>query len=44
MGVSGSLGFWEPLVAPFAERHRVIAFDSRGLYRRSPYRAKSAKR
>jgi pimeloyl-ACP methyl ester carboxylesterase len=31
MGTSGSLGFWEPLVAPFAERHRVIAFDSRGL-------------
>ena len=31
MGVSGSLGLWEPLVAPFAERHRVIAFDNRGL-------------
>jgi pimeloyl-ACP methyl ester carboxylesterase len=31
MGTSGSLGFWEPLVAPFAQRHRVIAFDSRGL-------------
>ena len=31
MGTSGSLGFWEPLVAPFAEHHRVIAYDSRGL-------------
>jgi pimeloyl-ACP methyl ester carboxylesterase len=31
MGTSGSLGFWEPLVAPFAQRHRVIAFDNRGL-------------
>jgi pimeloyl-ACP methyl ester carboxylesterase len=31
MGTSGSLGFWEPLVAPFADSHRVIAFDSRGL-------------
>lgn len=31
MGTSGSLGFWEPLVAPFAERHRVIAYDNRGL-------------
>jgi pimeloyl-ACP methyl ester carboxylesterase len=31
MGTSGSLGFWEPLAAPFAERHRVIAFDNRGL-------------
>ena len=31
MGTSGSLGFWEPLVAPLAERHRVIAYDSRGL-------------
>ena len=31
MGVSGSHGLWEPLVAPFAERHRVIAFDNRGL-------------
>ncbi len=31
MGTTGSLGFWEPLVAPFAESHRVIAFDNRGL-------------
>ena len=31
MGTSGSIGFWEPLVAPFAEHHRVIAYDSRGL-------------
>jgi len=31
MGTSGSLGLWEPLVAPFAARHRVIAFDNRGL-------------
>jgi pimeloyl-ACP methyl ester carboxylesterase len=31
MGTSGSIGFWEPLVAPFAERHRAIAFDNRGL-------------
>jgi pimeloyl-ACP methyl ester carboxylesterase len=31
MAVGGSLGFWEPLVASFAERHRVIAFDNRGL-------------
>ena len=31
MGTSGSLGFWEPLIAPLAERHRVIAYDSRGL-------------
>ena len=31
MGTAGSIGFWEPLVAPFAERHRVIAYDSRGL-------------
>ena len=31
MGTTGSLGFWEPLVAPFAQRHHVIAFDSRGL-------------
>ena len=33
MGTSGSIGFWEPLVAPFAEHHRVIAYDSRGLGR-----------
>ena len=31
MGTAGSIGFWEPLVAPFAEQHRVIAYDSRGL-------------
>lgn len=31
MGTGGSIGFWEPLVAPFAEHHRVIAYDSRGL-------------
>ena len=31
MGTSGSLGLWEPVVAPLAERHRVIAFDNRGL-------------
>ena len=31
MGTSGSLGFWEPLIAPFADRHRVIAYDNRGL-------------
>ena len=31
MGTSGSLGFWEPLVAPFAEHCRVIAYDCRGL-------------
>ena len=31
MGTAGSIGFWEPLVAPFAEHHRVIAYDSRGL-------------
>ena len=31
MGTTGSLGFWEPLVAPFAQHHQVIAFDSRGL-------------
>jgi pimeloyl-ACP methyl ester carboxylesterase len=31
MGTSGSPGFWEPLVAPFAEHHRVIAYDNRGL-------------
>ncbi|GAF45476.1 putative hydrolase [Rhodococcus wratislaviensis NBRC 100605] len=31
MGTSGSLGLWEPLVAPFADHHRVIAFDNRGL-------------
>jgi pimeloyl-ACP methyl ester carboxylesterase len=31
MGTSGSLGFWEPVVAPFAEHHRVVAYDSRGL-------------
>src|SRR5262245_24466092 len=31
MGTSGSLGFWDPLVAPFADHHRVIAYDSRGL-------------
>jgi pimeloyl-ACP methyl ester carboxylesterase len=31
MGTSASLGLWEPVVAPLAERHRVIAFDSRGL-------------
>jgi len=30
MGTAGSIGFWEPLVAPFAEQHRVIAYDSRG--------------
>ena len=33
MGTSGSLGFWEPLVAPFAEHCRVIAYDCRGLGR-----------
>lgn len=31
MGTSGSLGLWEPLVAPLAEQHRVIAYDNRGL-------------
>lgn len=31
MGTACSVGFWEPLVAPFAEQHRVIAYDSRGL-------------
>jgi pimeloyl-ACP methyl ester carboxylesterase len=31
MGTSGALGFWEPLIAPFAEVHHVIAFDNRGL-------------
>ena len=31
MGTGGSLGFWEPLIAPFADRHRVIAYDNRGL-------------
>jgi pimeloyl-ACP methyl ester carboxylesterase len=31
MGVSGSLGLWEPVTSPLAERHRVIAFDNRGL-------------
>src|SRR6188472_3627409 len=31
VGTSGSLGFWAPLAAPFAERHRVTAFDNRGL-------------
>ena len=31
VGTGGSIGFWEPLVAPLAERHRVIAYDSRGL-------------
>ena len=30
MGTSGSLGFWEPLAAPFAEHHRVIAYDKGG--------------
>ncbi len=31
IGTSGSLGFWGPLMAPFAERHHVIAVDNRGL-------------
>jgi pimeloyl-ACP methyl ester carboxylesterase len=31
MGTSGSLGFWAPLVPGFAERHRTISYDSRGL-------------
>ena len=31
MSTSGSLGLWEPLIAPLAGRHRVIAFDNRGL-------------
>ena len=30
-GTGGSLGLWTPLIAPLAERHRVIAFDNRGL-------------
>ena len=31
IGTSGSLCLWEPLVTPFAQRYRVIAFDNRGL-------------
>ena len=31
MGTGGCLGFWDPLVAPLAARHRVIGFDNRGL-------------
>jgi pimeloyl-ACP methyl ester carboxylesterase len=31
MGTSGSLPLWGELVARLAERHRVIAFDNRGL-------------
>jgi pimeloyl-ACP methyl ester carboxylesterase len=33
MGTSGSLGFWAHLVPGFAERHRTISFDNRGLGR-----------
>jgi pimeloyl-ACP methyl ester carboxylesterase len=31
VGTAGSLGLWGPLVGAFAQRHRVIAFDNRGL-------------
>lgn len=33
LGTSASVGFWEPLVPAFAQSHRVIAFDNRGLGR-----------
>src|SRR5215470_17409960 len=31
MGTGGSMPLWGPVLGPLAERHRVIAYDHRGL-------------
>src|SRR5258708_4425942 len=36
MGTAGSLGLWDPVLPPLAERHRVIAYDHRGIGASSP--------